>query len=125
MDLIKLKDPAEFQIPGVDIMVEREDNTIKRIVFDSGGTLFVISGNIYGNALEIYKPRPPEMVLRHRLTGTFLSVFPVNKLFTEKYEAEQAMGELMSAGATDCAIKEVMVEASKAVEPSQTVDIPF
>lgn len=91
MKFATVKKDSEIQLPGVEVFVERRDNSINSLTLVSGGRLLKVVPS-YGS-IEVLAPAPPKLVKKFNLAGRFAGLTPVSELFTHKHEAESRLRE--------------------------------
>lgn len=107
-----VKKPSEVVLDGISVELDIVNDVIKGITLkDAKGNLVRVAERSYNIFVEV--PCPPEKEKKHKLSGEVIGL-PVEKLFDDKYAAEDEKRRLESESST----AELKVEEVE-------LDIPF
>lgn len=114
-------DDVRAAIP--DAVIEEVDGKVVRIILNG----IVISHDTYSKGLDFLKPKPPVMVQRWVVSGTFMDVFPFSRTFAEFKEAQELRERLRDKeGIERLTITDTTVEEdSPQAKVTANDEIPF
>jgi hypothetical protein len=84
MNWTKVKNPADVQLPGLDVQIERVDGNVHAITFSAGGKSVRCAYS--GYSIDLQVPSPPKLETKFRVVGT-VGDLDVNKVFDDETEA--------------------------------------
>ena len=93
MNYATAKTAADIVLDGITVSFDKTDTTLRAVYFrDAKGNHCRVSLQSYAMNAEI--PAPPKKEKRHILRGDVPGIGPVEKVFEQKWDAEQAQREL-------------------------------
>jgi hypothetical protein len=93
MKFVSVKQDKQLVLDGVTFEVTWHDGSISHVLAtDAKGNAVRFSVESYNFKVSV--PAPPKMVTRFQLTGKVLGM-GIDRLFESKYEADEAMSDLM------------------------------
>lgn len=95
MKLKSTKKAADIALEGIKVELDVVDGSVKAVVLtDAKGSFVRIAHRDY-SSMCVEVPAPPEIEKKFKLSGSVLGL-PVEKMFDQKYEAEEERNRLES-----------------------------
>jgi hypothetical protein len=86
--MIKIKDVNDLGVFKDIISLQVVDNKVEAIVVKAGkDELRIVKGDYYGNGLEILRQEPMQETKKFRVTGEYMGLQIVPKVFESEYDA--------------------------------------
>lgn len=127
MNLKTVKNLTEAKLKGITVTWTKTDSSVRDITFtDEDGNCVVVNGQ-YG--LSIFVPKPFEEADRYVLSGKFMGLVDVRKVFEYEHEAKGELEEFQTKAGygveTGLKISKARVQVSDSGEVKFPDDIPF
>jgi hypothetical protein len=107
MKFKSVKKASEIKLAGITATLDVVDNSTQSITLDDEeGNSVRIAIRSYNLYVEV--PAPPETEKKYQLVGHVLDL-PVDRVFDEKYEAENERRRLSDAAHAELEVKEIHV----------------
>lgn len=126
MKYVKVTSTKDFDLPGIKIEFEKDDNkNIEAVYFKTGDRVFRIrKASDYSKAIEVTERQDHETVEKYHLTGTLFGI-TVSEHHDRLTDAEARRDELQpkqNIGDTDFKIENVKVKVD---EQDEVISVPF